>query len=485
LKRVVAGQRGTYTLGDALPYWTGRSTFYELDAERVYKEFPAPRADARERACLARLVEVGGIQPEKMHPFLRRVTWPLDLVEGPEGITGVVLPRVDASYFDTAAGLDTGPRPLANLMGQGVASVAERLLVVADLAGALHGLEQVGLMHGDISENNATWRLAPEPGLLMLDCDGLRSSSDPPRGEATPNWRDPRLDAGKIAAHDPESDRWALALVVWRVLVEELNARAPAPSAQYEGDWPPLLVPLFRETFDDPQSDHRPSPDRWHRALRDTARDPVACEQFDLLLEDLRAGRPPRGSLRRQRSSPSRPSRIVRGKGRRRGRRASAVAATIVLAIAILLSGLYDILGGHDRGGTSSITVLPAALAARVPGELRKCHVQVTDMPSGVQALVRCPARRDHVTYHLFQDRKEMRRWFDGRAERHRALRHPPGDCSDSSGSWHDSHGTTRGRYVLSGRRMTWTDWRNRLGAVLSGPAPTARVCAIWKDLPA
>src|SRR5262249_43300442 len=159
-------------------------------------------------------------------------------------------------------------RPLANLFSADAAPLAIRLRIVADLAAAFFALESLDLIHGDLSENNATWRVTPLPSLLLLGCDGLPYPADPPRAAATAHWAAPRLTAQLITAHDQASDRWALALAIWRTIVGSLSATAPDTRAEAFKGWPSDLATLLHDTFDDPLASARPGPERWLRALK-------------------------------------------------------------------------------------------------------------------------------------------------------------------------------------------------------------------------
>ncbi|MFI7234685.1 hypothetical protein [Streptomyces cyaneofuscatus] len=201
------------------------------------------------------------------------INWPIDLVRDRGGrVLGVVLPLIPAQFLRS-------PRPARSLdfltLARSDPPDAEvRVGVLIRLCNILGYLESRQLVHGDITAKNIVWHAEP-PQAYLIDCDGLHPFDPAPTtGMGTAEWQDPRLTSKEIPAHDRYSDRFALALALYRGLF--LNPGGP----KYKdgGSWvkptgfspglDPELRRLFGRALDDPRAtDTRPTAHEWIAAL--------------------------------------------------------------------------------------------------------------------------------------------------------------------------------------------------------------------------
>ncbi|MDW8805823.1 hypothetical protein P1P68_13780 [Streptomyces scabiei] len=263
--------------------------------ERVYKEYKAPVSATSE---VHRLHELALLGEEAVRRAERgkgsavrgglattaesSINWPIDVIHGKGGsVAGVVLPLIPRSFMYTDADGRQAARTLDFLyLARAEPPPPEarvRVGVLLRVCDIFRELEDLKLTHGDLSAKNLVWR-GQDTHAYLIDCDGLTSWSKPAtHGVATQEWTDPRVIADVIPAHDRYSDRFALALVLYRGLF--LNPGGPRwPQGPRKGQWikpsgfPGRLDPTLRQMFgralDDPFSTStRPSAADWHHAL--------------------------------------------------------------------------------------------------------------------------------------------------------------------------------------------------------------------------
>ncbi|MEU9349082.1 hypothetical protein AB0D74_48580 [Streptomyces sp. NPDC048278] len=286
---------------EALPFNEdgGQGLLYHCTGEdrvpRVYKKYKAPVSASSEIDRLHRLAILGR---EAVHRAENgtgsavpgglattaesSINWPIDVIHGRNGdITGVVLPLIPQSFMFTRAEGGSGARTLDFLyLARAEPPPPEarvRLGVLLRVCDIFKELEGRRLTHGDLSAKNLVWR-KQDTHAYLIDCDGLTSWNHPPtHGVATQEWTDPRRIAGLIPAHDRFSDRFALALVLYRGLF--LNPGGPRWQGTHEqGRWTkpsgfpdrldPLLRKMFSRALDDPYATAtRPSAADWHQAV--------------------------------------------------------------------------------------------------------------------------------------------------------------------------------------------------------------------------
>lgn len=276
----VRGLHGTYRVSDTPLNKGGVGAIHATDDRRlVYKAYHSPDRAPR-RAALDRLIEIGrdvvlgrggavGDSPESS------VNWPLDVVPGPGGrVRGVILPAIPPALFNQFG----NPRTLEFLiMARACPPAARgRMVLLLRMAEILAFLDEKGLVHGDINGRNLAWCEAPEPMMYLIDCDGIVPRwPAPTSGVQALGWTDPRVVDRIVAAHDHYSDRYALALAMYRGLLLVPGNLTTKTSA---GGWPKpsripdrfddRLVALLRRALDDPlDAESRPAPAEWVAAL--------------------------------------------------------------------------------------------------------------------------------------------------------------------------------------------------------------------------
>ncbi|WP_067537791.1 hypothetical protein [Nocardia crassostreae] len=248
------------------------------DRVRVYKRYRSPVTDPDPidwlRAVTDRgraIVAAAERKRRENETAESSINWPIDIVFDKGAVAGVVLPLIPSSFlriggkaqtFDYLCLASAAPPPAAVRVGV--------LIRICDIFAAL---ERAGLIHGDISQKNIVWR-QHRTHAYLIDCDGIRPrNSTARRGVGTEGWKDPRWVAGKIPAHDQYSDRFGLAVLMYRGLL--LNPGAPAlvagqwhrPSG-LPADLDPRLRALFERAFDEPyQTDQRPTAQEWRAGL--------------------------------------------------------------------------------------------------------------------------------------------------------------------------------------------------------------------------
>ncbi|MFF4452259.1 hypothetical protein [Streptomyces goshikiensis] len=245
---------------------------------RVYKEYRTPLADPADIAQLSRVQQVGQAvvaRAEAAGTFAETadssVNWPIDIVRSGGQVSGVVVPLIPGDFMRDGR----SPRTLdfLTLARANPPRAAVRVGVLIRVCDIFAFLESAQLLHGDVSAKNLVWRPSPSHAYL-IDSDGIRSFSPAPtHGVCTFGWDDPRLQTQKIPAHDRYSDRYALALALYKGLF--LNPGGP----QYVGGtwsrasaFPPNLDPKLRSMFaralDQPFATHdRPTAAQWRSAL--------------------------------------------------------------------------------------------------------------------------------------------------------------------------------------------------------------------------
>ncbi|MFF7236416.1 hypothetical protein [Streptomyces collinus] len=260
----------------------------------AYKEYRTPLPDGPEVNRLHRLVldgqqtlqraGRGGGTGGLATTAESSINWPLDVIHGARGtITGVILPLIPDSFMYRRSDGSLRPRTLDFLcLARSVPPpppAQVRLGVLIRTCDIFAELEQRGLSHGDLSWKNLVWR-EKDTHAYLIDCDGLTPwEPAPAHGVATAEWTDPRRSSGRIPAHDRYSDRFALALALYRGLF--LNPGGPrwtgnGPGATWvratgfpkdlDGD----LRRLFERAFRDPHATtERPTATEWRAALEE------------------------------------------------------------------------------------------------------------------------------------------------------------------------------------------------------------------------
>jgi hypothetical protein len=281
----VDGLHARYKIADAPLNRGGIGAIYpasDANASFVYKKYFVP-AKAPSVDNLRRLVDIGrdvligqnktpGDTPESS------VNWPIDVVLGRRDQTalGVILPAI--------------PRPLLNEFGKprgleflilartNPPTAKGRVVLLLRMAEIQAYVDALELVHGDINSKNLAWTLRPHPITYLIDCDGMVPQYPPPQtGVHAMGWVDPRVVEKLIPAPDHMSDRYALALAMYRglLLVSGHLKRLPdgtwqAPS-QIPSELPARIRRLLERGLGRPlDGELRPKPAEWVAALIET-----------------------------------------------------------------------------------------------------------------------------------------------------------------------------------------------------------------------
>ncbi|MGW1491908.1 hypothetical protein [Streptomyces sp. NPDC002402] len=282
MRHVMGGSGRQYAVEDTELNSGGQAKLYRCRDDkglvRVYKEYLKPLHDSADIAQLSRLQRMGHdivaraeAQRSLAGTASSSVNWPIDLVRSGHEVKGVVLPLIPGEFMRDGK----SPRTLdfLSLARANPPQASVRVGVLIRVCDIFAYLESEQLVHGDVSAKNVVWRPSPSHAYL-IDSDGMRSFSPAPTsGVCTPGWEDPRLQAGKIKAHDRYSDRYALALAMYKGLF--LNPGAPCYD---NGTWtgasgfPRRLDPRLRDLFTRALSkplatDGRPTAAQWRQTL--------------------------------------------------------------------------------------------------------------------------------------------------------------------------------------------------------------------------
>ncbi|GIJ45198.1 hypothetical protein Val02_20840 [Virgisporangium aliadipatigenens] len=182
---------------------------------------------------LAALIEAGRSMPTNDRAYLRqRSAMPTELVRDDSGRCAGFLMNAAPEEFWAEVGKNVkllelqylAFPPKAKWSSIELLDLEERLVYLQDVARLFDTLHRNELVIGDVSARNLLWKRDPVPSVFLIDCDGIRrvgNNSAIPTVE-TPDWDDPTID-DQYASVD--SDRYKLALVILRVLLQRPKAR--------------------------------------------------------------------------------------------------------------------------------------------------------------------------------------------------------------------------------------------------------------------
>ncbi|MGW4248979.1 hypothetical protein, partial [Nocardia sp. NPDC004722] len=228
--RVTGSSGDTYEVaGEAVSVGYGRAWLHacrdQAGRERLYRAFTLPLTDPEEHDRVGKVVATGrGIvlgAEARGDAAAVTISWPIDAVWADGALAGVVLPAVPGEFLRP----DRGPRTLDQLYGTGQPFDAEyRVAVVIRFCELFEALERNDLVHGDIAPHNLLWSGS---SAYLLGGEGLRSAhARPVAHPVADGWRDPRVLFDGIPGHDGYSDRFGVAVLVYRSLL--LDPELPA-----------------------------------------------------------------------------------------------------------------------------------------------------------------------------------------------------------------------------------------------------------------
>ena len=220
-------------------------------ADLAYKEFTSYVTEQANAADAAVAFRDGLSQFDKAD-LDAHAAWPRALVEQPRGnVTGLLMPLIPADFFCRMTDPGTGALEKKPLEMTWLASGArqraavglqlrdvdklERLILLGQLIWAIGRLHKLRWVFGDLSLRNAVFALDP-PRMLLLDCDGAASLSDPNRHQPnTPYWFPPEIASGAQSQQDDRTDVYKLGLAILRCMTPGKGANTAKSPAGLAG----------------------------------------------------------------------------------------------------------------------------------------------------------------------------------------------------------------------------------------------------------
>lgn len=199
-------------------------------AALAYKEFTSAVDAQAESARKAVEFRTRTLSPAARAELDQRAVWPLELVAEQGVVKGFLMPLIpDEFFFDTTDPFTDQParalRELqflvwddAQMAAQHLPPVDEtdRLALLAQLVYVFRLLHRQGWVYGDLSFMNAAYAVSP-PRIMLLDCDGAASESDPGRKQAhSIGWKPPECATRNV--QDTVTDVYKLGLAIMRCL---------------------------------------------------------------------------------------------------------------------------------------------------------------------------------------------------------------------------------------------------------------------------
>lgn len=196
----------------------------------AYKEFTTEVAAQATSARKAVEFRARELSPAARALLDQRAVWPLELVADQGVVKGLLMPLIpDEFFFDTTDPFTDEParalRELQYLIADDTQLSAQhlppvdetdRLALLAQLVYVFRLLHRNGWVYGDLSFMNAAYAVNP-PRIVLLDCDGAASESDPGRRQAhSIGWKPPECAARNV--QDTVTDVYKLGLAVMRCL---------------------------------------------------------------------------------------------------------------------------------------------------------------------------------------------------------------------------------------------------------------------------
>lgn len=278
----------------------GMAVVYDLDTYRIGESPHLPMVYKRYKKPV-RPVPIFGLEslvkvrnswhPDQLKAIERHFNWVVRVVtDDQQGAAGVILPRLDGSYFINLRNSygEYRHRPAeGQFLAAGRDYFADKQLVYPSLdqrvalcrslikgMGLLHRAEVV---YGDLSLRNFLYRLDPSPAVIYVDTDAMR-----PNGTTsvfslqphTPDWEPPealrakkRGDGIGFAVQNFNSDRYKLGLAILRILADVPRAAEKRDPNLVKPILPPHLFQLLEHSLLGEPAD-RPTAKTWHEEFR-------------------------------------------------------------------------------------------------------------------------------------------------------------------------------------------------------------------------
>ncbi len=223
------------------------------DTPLAYKEYKQDPADApgesHSRAMVEKTVDfwlkMAREKPLVRDEIGRYFAWPWEIVKdfkadgsGDLEVCGFLMPLAQEDFFWPAGRVAGRVRSLDWLASpesfwqlneveavMSQVTLADRLLLMTQLAFSFAVLHKQDWVIGDFSYQNAAFALGP-PRLLLIDCDDAASLSDRERRQPhTPQWYPPEYQGPGAQQHqDHKTDVYKLGLAIVRYLKPEVGA---------------------------------------------------------------------------------------------------------------------------------------------------------------------------------------------------------------------------------------------------------------------
>jgi hypothetical protein len=226
----------------------------DVEGALVYKQYRIPEQGPASGSHLDLLVSRRQLLSDADRRRLDDCTaWPVAVVGDETGLcTGVLMPLVSDRFVNEVT-LPSGarsrvprevqhlfvpPRQTARFGYDVPADPSQRILLCREFAAAIQRLHDMGIVFGDISARNALYGLAPEPCIMLVDCDAVRVLASSRPQENSPDWEPPETTPGQ-AVLSFETDRYKVALFVLRCLTpgpQASTAVDPEPARDALGD---------------------------------------------------------------------------------------------------------------------------------------------------------------------------------------------------------------------------------------------------------
>lgn len=203
----------------------------------AYKEFTKEQTQ-QAHASQAAVAFRDGLGKADRDDLDQHAAWPRAVVEDKGTVVGLLMPLIPGDFFcelndDETGDRATKPREMQWLIAsQAQRDAAEvdlpsvdktqRLTLLAQLVYAAGRLHKRGWVFGDLSFRNAVFAVNP-PRMMLIDCDGAASVSDPRRQQAhTPLWVPPECEKTPgqpyLDLQDTVTDVYKLGLAILRCL---------------------------------------------------------------------------------------------------------------------------------------------------------------------------------------------------------------------------------------------------------------------------
>ncbi|HXL95660.1 MAG TPA: hypothetical protein VN969_42615 [Streptosporangiaceae bacterium] len=240
----------------------------------AYLEFPTENT-GRARAVRAAVAFRDQLSAGERGELDQCTAWPRAVVEDESGTPcGFLMPALPAEYLWQLADPDSGelawqPREMSWLVTSPVQRAAaqidlppvdqtDRLVLLGRLIYVVALLHRHGWAFGDLSLQSAAFALDP-PRLMLLNCDGAASLSNPGRQQASaPFWDPPESRrAGRRPLQDAETDTYKLGLAVLRCLTPGRGAATTRSAGRLTGTVDAEGTSLIARALS-PEPAHRP-----------------------------------------------------------------------------------------------------------------------------------------------------------------------------------------------------------------------------------